>query len=878
MRVTSLSEMSSHDMPEPEFRLPGNTLPRRYAIRLTPDLEAATFTGEEHVEIEISSATNTIVLNALELSIEHATISNGWPGEDVAQAEDDFLYLQAGLDEATEFLYLEAPSELAPGHYTLHIAFAGVLNDRLCGFYKSTYRDDDDVEHVIATTQFEETDARRAFPCFDEPAMKAVFSITLDVPDGLFAVSNSSEIAAEPLAGGGRRVTFADTIVMSTYIVAFVVGPLTATEPVLADGVAIRVVHIPGKENLTAPAIECAAHALSFYSNYFGIPYPSDKLDLVALPDFAAGAMENLGCVTFREAVLLADPAMTSRPELQRIAEVVEHEIAHMWFGDLVTMRWWNGIWLNEAFATFMALLCQDSYRPEWNCFIGFSRDKGGALAVDGLHATRPIEVPVKRPEEAAAMFDVLTYEKGAGVLWMLERYVGAETFRNGVRRYLAAHLNANTETTDLWDAIEAEAPADQIRAVMDSWIFQGGYPVIDAAPSGGEHLVLTQAPFAYLPSDPAPEDSAIGDSWLIPALYRSPGQAEQRVLIGAEPSVIAREGTAVVVNSGAAGFYRVNYDSELLAPLIADLALLEPGERYGLIADLWALALAGRGALANFFAVINHLADEDEADVWSVVIGALGLCDRVIKEENRPLLASFVRQVLQPQLERVGWTAASGEAEKVPLLRSSLVSALGTIGEDEAVISQARELFAKDHERGESIDADLATAVLTVVSSHATRGEFEQILTRMRHPLSPIDENRHLNCLPAVTDPGLAAEVLELCTGEIRTQNAPYLLGAMLRSRAVGALTWPFIQEHFADFAERFPANSIHRMLDGVTGLIAVDPGDGVPTPEVIRAFCVANVEPARLRLVGQSLERLSVNTAFAARSQQALAALLRS
>jgi puromycin-sensitive aminopeptidase len=868
--------MTSQDLLEPEFRLPGFALPRRYAIRLAPNLAEATFTGEESVEVEILAVTDELVLNAVELGIEQASLAEGWQANGDAPAGAG-VDLEVGLDEATEFLHLRAPGELAPGRYTLHIVFSGVLNDRLCGFYKSTYRDDDDVEHMIATTQFEETDARRAFPCFDEPAMKAVFSITLDVPADQFAVSNSGEISSEALPDGGRRVTFADTIVMSTYIVAFVVGPLTATEPVLADGVAIRVVHIPGKENLTAPAIECAAHALSFYSEYFGIPYPSDKLDLVALPDFAAGAMENLGCVTFREAVLLADPASTSRLELQRIAEVVEHEIAHMWFGDLVTMRWWNGIWLNEAFATFMSLLCQDSYRPEWNCFTGFSRAKGGALAVDGLHATRPIEVPVNRPEEAAAMFDVLTYEKGAGVLWMLERYVGAETFRNGVRRYLAAHLNDNTETTDLWDAIEAEAPADQIRAVMDSWIFQGGYPVIDAAPGDNEHLTLTQAPFAYLATDVAPEDSAIGDSWLIPALYRSPGHAEQRVLIGAEPSVISRDASAVVVNSGAAGFYRVNYDSELLTPLVNDLALLEPGERYNLIADLWALALAGRGALANFFAVINHLADEAEPDVWSVVVGALGLCDRVITAENRPLLASFVRQVLQPQLERVGWTAKPGEGEQLPLLRALLVSALGTIGEDEAVIGEARALFAMDHERGESIDADLATAVLTIVASHATRTEFEQILTRMRHPLSPIDENRHLNSLASVTDPQLAAEVLELCNSEIRTQNAPYLLGAMLRSRAVGASTWSFLEAHFSEFSERFPANSIHRMLDGVTNLIAVDAGDGVPDPGTIKAFCVAHVEPARLRLIGQSLERLSVNTAFAVRSQQALAALLR-
>jgi hypothetical protein len=299
--------------------------------------------------------------------------------------------------------------------------------------------------------------------------------------------------------------------------------------------------------------------------------------------------------------------------------------------------------------------------------------------------------------------------------------------------------------------------------------------------------------------------------------------------------------------------------------------------ERYNLIADLWALGLAGRSALANFFAVINHLAREDEPDVWSVVIGALALCDHVILTENRPLLATYVRQVLQPQLDKVGWVAQPGEGEQVPLLRASVISALGTIGDDPAVVAEARELFAMDHSGQGVVDADIATAVLTVVSSHASRSEFDQIVARQRQALSPIDENRHLNCLPAVTDPALAAEVLEMCRTEIRTQNAPYLLGAMIRNRAIGPMSWNFVREHFAEFTERFPSNSIHRMLDGVSGLVAVEDGDGVPSPETIRAFCVANVEPARLRLVEQSLERLDVNSAFAKRSQQALTALLR-
>ena len=869
--MSSLGKMSTVNATDQDFRLPKHVVPKRYEIRLAPDLGAAGFEGEERIEIEVLHATTQIVMHAVELGVHSASISPGWAsvGDDGPEAA-----LAFDLDAPSEFLILRSARELEPGQYSVVLSFSGVLNDRLCGFYRSTFEDDQGDEHVIATTQFEETDARRAFPCFDEPALKAVFSITIDVPEGLSAYSNSGEIASVALPGGGRRVTFGDTISMSTYIVAFVVGPLEATAPVTASGVAIRVVHVPGKSHLTGLAVECAAHALQFFGDYFGIPYPSDKLDLVALPDFAAGAMENLGCVTFREAILLADPDSSSRIERQRLAEVVEHEIAHMWFGDLVTMDWWNGIWLNEAFATFMALRCQDDFRPEWNCFIGFSRDKGGALAVDGLHATRPIEFPVHRPEEAAAMFDVLTYQKGASVLWMLESYVGEESFRNGVRRYLRAHLYGNTKTTDLWDAIEAEAPAGEIRALMDTWIFQGGYPVIDVHGSEAG-LSLSQQPFSYLDHASAATSSAIGDNWLVPLLART-GTDVQRTILSSEEAVMSTGPDGTVVNAGSSGFYRVNYDESALLPLLSSLMELAPGERYNLIADVWAMALSGRGALSSFFAVLGHLDAEEEPDVWSVVIGALGLCDRVIAAEHRPLLARFTRELLRPQLDRVGWTAQRDEGEQEPLLRSSLISALGTIGCDAEVLGECRALFVLEHGGGGGVAADLITAVFGVVAAHATADEFDQILARQRQPESPVDEIRHLNSLAAITDPDLAAKVLELCRTEFRSQNAPYVLSAMLRSRAIGAPTWAYIVDHIDELIQRFPSNSIHRMLDGVSGLVAA-PGDiDVPSPQSIREFCVERIEPARRRLVEQSLERLDVNTAFALRENHMLAALL--
>jgi puromycin-sensitive aminopeptidase len=860
-----------------EFRLPSAVRPRRYELHLSPDLDSAIFTGFERIEVEVLEATETIVLNANELDISDAAVHSGWASEGSSSAGESSRPLGIEPDVDHEMVALRAGAALPPGNYTVSCRFSGELNDKLCGFYRSVYTDESEIEHVIATTQFEETDARRAFPCFDEPDFKAVFSVTLDVQDGLLALSNGPEVERESLEDGRVQISFGDTVPMSTYLVAFIVGPLVATDPVDVDGVAVRVVHVPGKERLTGPALDSAAHALRFYTEYFGLPYPGEKLDLVAVPDFAAGAMENLGCVTFREAILLADPDNTARTELQRLAEVVEHELAHMWFGDLVTMRWWNGIWLNEAFATFMALCCQDDYRPEWETFVAFSRSKAAALGVDGLHATRPIEYPVVHPDDAAAMFDVLTYEKGAGVLWMLESYLGRERFRAGVRRYLAANQFDNTETTDLWDAIEAEAK-EPVREIMDSWIFQGGYPLVRAARGAAPNSVeLTEEPFSYLAAKAAPGDSAIGRDWIVPVIARRLGaKKESRVLLGTEPAEIAGGKQPLVVNAGGAGFYRLSYDEELHAELLEHLGELAPGERYNFVADAWAVALAGRAELSSFFSVLPHLAEERDPNVFSVVIGALGLLDLVCKAADRERLAEFVRHLLSPVLEAIGFEPAAGEDEQTPLLRSSLVAALGTLGGDPLTISRCRALFEADHSSGNPMPADLASAVLAVVAHHATRAEFEAILERYRHPDSPMDEVRHLNALGSLVDPDLVAEVHELCRTEIRSQNAPYLLASLLRSRDVGPATFAFITSHFSELAARFPDNSIHRMLDGVSGLVALDERGRPQLLAEVRAFCDRNITGPRRRLVSQSIERLMVNIAFGQSVRNNLAPLL--
>ena len=466
-------------------RLPRVVLPTRYDLTIAPDLGAGTFEGDVTITLDVTGAFPSIVCNAHELEVEVVALMQG----------GDPLPATLTTDVPAERITVDAPA-LRAGEATLRLHFRGRLTDDLVGFYRSTYTAEDGTTRTLATTQFEAPHARRAFPCFDEPEFKAVFSIALEVDDGLVALSNGPEVERTSLGGGRVRVQFGDTIKMSTYLVAFIVGELECSQPVDVGGIPLRVVHVPGRGNLTSFATEVGAFALQFFNEYYDIPYPGEKLDLVALPDFAFGAMENLGCVTFRETALLVDPDSVTQAEAAQVALTIVHEIAHMWFGDLVTMKWWNGIWLNEAFATFMEHAGVDALHPEWRTWDDFAMARAAALDVDALSNTRAVEYEVRTPEDADGMFDVLTYQKGGSVVRMLEQWLGAEAFRDGVRHYLDTYKLANTDTTDLWDALEhaTDRPA---RRIMDSWIFQPGYPEVAAEPVDGA-VRLTQRRFRY--------------------------------------------------------------------------------------------------------------------------------------------------------------------------------------------------------------------------------------------------------------------------------------------------------------------------------------------------------------------------------------------
>ena len=819
----------------------------RYDLTLAPDLGRASFAGEARIQVDVHEPVTEVVLNALEL--------------DILSAELDGQAGAVALDEELERATLRFDTPVEPGRRDLHLTFTGTLNDKLRGFYRSTFTDEDGNERVIATTQFESTDARRAFPCWDEPDLKAVFGVALVVDEALMAVSNSPIVSETSLGDGRREVRFSDTMKMSTYLVAFVVGPLEATPPIDVDGVPLRVVCLPGKSHMTGFALDVAAHSLRYFARYFGIPYPGEKLDLIGLPDFAMGAMENLGAVTFRENLVIIDPERATRGELERVADVVAHEVAHMWFGDLVTMKWWNGIWLNEAFATFMELLCVDDFRPEWDRWVTFGLTRGAAMVIDAMESTRPVEFPVAAPEEAEGMFDTLTYQKGGGVLRMLEQYLGGEAFRSGIVRYIDTHQYGNTETTDLWDAIEA-ATGEPARATMDTWIFQGGYPVVSVDLSGdGMELQLSQRRFRYV------EPSVVDESrWQVPVLWRALVNGEvmrgRFLLTSAEDSVaLPGKPDWVVVNAGGWGVYRVRYAPALLRALTTDISHLDKLERFNLVSDTWASVLAGTTAPAEFVDLLRLYKDETDPAVWGAVSGALGVLRRALGPGRRDGFEAFVRELVRPQVSRLGWEPVAGESELDGELRGALLVALGYFGADLEVMEKARQLHDRYLADPESVDPNVAEAVATLVARSGGEAEFQTFLDRFRSPSTPQEQMRYLYQLANFPHAGLARRALDLAMGEVRTQNGPFLIAYVLLSQDHAGLAWEFIEERWDEINSRFTEPLIPRMLETLSYVV------DAALAERIRAFMSAHPLRAGMQTVEQAMERMDVHVAFAQR-----------
>ena len=847
------SSKGEHMIQEPSqmlddpYRLPRHVLPTRYDLRLEPDLTSATFQGRATIAVTVIQPSTVIVLNALDLTIESAA------------AEDDQgrrVSAVIEMDEPLQRCSLRVSQAMSPGAWRLHLAFRGTLNDTLRGFYRSTYKDQSGTTQTMSATQFEATDARRAFPCWDEPDFKAVFSTTLVIDRTLTAVSNSA-VASETMEGDKKVVRFADTIKMSTYLVAFIVGRIEPTAVTFVSKTPLRLWAVPGKSHLTSFGQDIAKASLQFFENYYGIAYPGDKLDLLAIPDFASGAMENLGAITFRENALLVDQRSAAHSELERVADVVAHENAHMWFGDLVTMSWWNGLWLNEAFATFMEMLAVDAWKPEWKRWDTFSVARAAAFSVDALHSTRPIEYPVRAPKDAEAMFDVLTYEKGASVLRMLEQHIGPTVFRDGVRDYLHAHAYGNADTRDLWVSL-GKAAKQPVPDLMDGWIFQPGHPLVTAELTDQSELVLMQRRFSYLPN-PSPA------TWHVPVQLRiiTKDKQETRRLLLTENKAsltLPSDTEYAVINQGGHGFYRVQYGPMLFKRLLdAGLEKLAAIERFNLVNDVWATTVAGLTPLESYLELTGRFATERDKNVWAVLIDSFAFLNRIIEPSDRPALEVFVRSRIGPAAAAVGWVSQSGESDLARQLRSELIGALGRLGNDPATQVRAMELYTMARKDQAAVDPNLLPALVSILAFTGDAARYDEFTERFKTARTPQEERRYLFSLATFTQPALLDRTLaKTLDGGIRTQDAPFIVSAVLGNVYGRERGWSFVKANWDQMAQRFPKQGVRRMCGGITGLCRPD------LEQDVRAFFTARKIDLGGKTLEQYLEQLRIAVTF--------------
>jgi len=827
-----------------DHRLPRSVRPVAYRLTTRIDPDESTFSGSVEVDLRVDADCERFECNAAELVIESVTLD----GADVAwelRADDERLVIDAPAVEGT-----------AP---VLRIAFAGDLTDRLVGLYLARTTRPDGTTSTMAVTQMEATHARKVFPCWDEPDAKATFEITIEAPSRLTVLSNSPVVESSAAGDGWTSHRHEPTMAMSTYLVAMVVGELVVGAHGSTRDVPVSVMHTPGKEGLSDFALEVAVHAVAWFEDYFGIAFPAPKLDLVGIPDFSFGAMENHGCVTFREAALLLDPASATPTELERVATIVAHEIAHMWFGNLVTMAWWEGIWLNEAFATFMELSCVDAFRPGWGVWQRSALGVCEALDTDALLATRAIEYPVITPSDADDMFDELTYEKGAAVLRMLEGYLGADGFRNGVRRYLDAHRGGNTDTGDLWSALGAET-GERIEEIAGSWIHQGGHPIVEVTATR-RGLRVDQRRFTYRGVDDR--------RWEIPVVATAMvgGTPVDGTLVGGTATVrrgvvgsdgldldFGGEPHDVLVNPGRVGCYRVVFDISLLARLDT----LASSELLALIDDLWASTLAGRSSATELVDLLGRLpsaAAADDPTLWRRIATVSRALVSAAGPELRAAAMDLIRSISGPEVRaRLG-----PEATAV-----ALGTAGGTGGAPD-VIEEALRCW-----RDPSLDPATAAAMLSVAAAAADAALIDELLERYRHAEDPQVQARVVMALPQLGDPALAHRLVDAARTEIRSQSASAVIAGALANPSIAAVIWVEVEQRWAELIGRLPHSHHDRMISGIRGIY------DAALAARIEGFLDSVGFGAGSRPVAQHRERLEVNVSAAPRLRRDLAVAL--
>ncbi|MBI5138506.1 MAG: M1 family metallopeptidase [Candidatus Vogelbacteria bacterium] len=703
-----------------KVRLPSHVVPEKYVIRLEPDLKEFKFKGESSLHLRIKKPVKSITLHAAELAVISGVL-HSVGGATASRIEHS-------KNTETVELFFDRPFS---GKHVLNLEFTGILNDRMEGFYKSTYKVGDETRY-LAASQLESTYARQMFPCIDEPGRKAEFEFHVVVPEGKTAISNTEIVSEEVLADGKKLLKFSPTPKMSTYLGAMMVGDFENEEIKSKRGVTIRVHATPGKKSQMKFALGFAAKCLDFYEDFFGIPYPLPTLDMIAIPDFSSAGMENWGAITYREPALLIDEANSSAATKQRCAEVIAHELAHMWFGNLVTMEWWTHLWLNEGFATWASFYCMDHLEPSWHIWTQFMAfDYLVALGLDSLDSTHPIEVEVKHPSEIIEIFDAISYRKGASSIRMIAEYLGEETFKKGIQAYMKKHSHGNTVTEDLWDAL-SKASRKDVRKIMKNWIGKPGYPLLKISRvAKGVEIVQER----FYSSEIERKKSNDKTVWTIPlAIAFGSEKNVKDFLLTKKKQIIPvdwKKNAWVNVNFKHNSFSRSLYDKELLNGFkkAKDDKQLTARDRVGLVSDMIATAKSGQLSNDALLEGLKWFADENYFTIWSVICGGLGsllMLTNGTKYEKK--FEAFSIEMLSEISKKVNWESSNNKDILESMLRSLIIGEAGAYGV-RTTVDESNKRFASHLSHKSQIDPDLRSAVYNTVATHGGDAEYESML-----------------------------------------------------------------------------------------------------------------------------------------------------
>ena len=777
--------------------LPANVTPLHYHLQVEPDLETFKFDGRVKIELQVNDeSVDSVKLNSIEIDIHSAQL-NDVPAEAINSDADS---------QTTEFVFPKGTLAQSGAKPTLDIAFTGTLKENMAGFYRAKYEDKLTGEtKYMATTQMEPTDARRAFPCFDEPNLKATFDITLVSKDYLTHLSNM-DVKEEIIKGGKKTTHFNTSPKMSTYLVAFIVAELKYVEN-KDFRIPIRVYATPGNEKDGQYAADLTAKTLAFFESSFGIQYPLPKMDNVAVHEFSAGAMENWGLVTYRVVDVLLDKEHATLGRIQRVAEVVQHELAHQWFGNLVTMDWWEGLWLNEGFATWMSWYSCNEFQPEWKVWEQYVTDTlQGALSLDSLRSSHPIEVPVKKADEINQIFDAISYAKGSSLLRMISKWLGEDVFIKGVSQYLVKFKYGNAKTEDLWDSL-AEASGKDVRGVMDIWTKKVGFPVISVEENGSS---VTFKQNRYLSTgDVKPEE----DETLYPvflALKTKDGVDNSQVLNERQKTVELADADFFKVNGDQSGIYITSYSDERWAKLGTQADLLSVEDRTGLVADVNNLAASGYTSTSNFFNLISNWKNEESFVVWQQILNSMaGLKSTWIFEsqEARDGLNAFTRDLVKNKTSSLGWNINSTDSFATQHLKVSLFGA--ACGAQEPTAEKAAiEMFEK-YTAGdkEAIPALIKPIVFNAAARVGSKANYEKLYQIYLKPLSSDEKLAALRALGRFTDAELLQRTLGyLFDGTVLSQDIYIPMGGMRATPEGIEALWAWTQENWDELVRRLP------------------------------------------------------------------------